>query len=157
MTYSPLLIANYFIEKSLSSGQIITPMKVVKMVYIAHGWHLAVLGKPLIAESVQAWKYGPVIPSVYHAFKVFGSDPIKAPLTPGNTEYDLIAPQTREILDRVWEAYGQYSALQLSSITHLPNTPWEQIAHKGETIIPDDLILDHYEQLYKNQLRGVSR
>ncbi len=47
-----LAVANFFVEKSISTGIELTPMKVIKMVYIAHGWHLAIKNSPLIAEAV---------------------------------------------------------------------------------------------------------
>jgi uncharacterized phage-associated protein len=52
-------------------------MKLIKTVFIAHGFYLASKDKPLVNEFVQAWKYGPVIDSVYHEFKGLGHKPIK--------------------------------------------------------------------------------
>jgi uncharacterized phage-associated protein len=69
--YDAIAIANYFIEKSLATGKRLTPMQLVKLVYIAHGWYLARTGKPLLADAVQAWQFGPVIPTLYHEFKQF--------------------------------------------------------------------------------------
>src|SRR5882724_82988 len=66
-----LSIANYFIKKARESGAEMTPMKLIKLVYISYGWYLAFANKPLINEKVQAWKYGPVVPSVYQEFKKF--------------------------------------------------------------------------------------
>ena len=70
--YRSLAVANWFIE-NLSK---ITPLKLQKLIYFAHGWHLAIRDQPLIDELVEAWEYGPVIPNVYHEFKVFGNQPI---------------------------------------------------------------------------------
>jgi len=61
---TPLAVANYFIKKSQDDGIAVTPMQLVKLVYIAHGWHLGLHHSQLLTESIQAWKYGPVIPSV---------------------------------------------------------------------------------------------
>ena len=52
-------------------------MKLIKLVYIAHGWHLALEnGKSLISEAVMAWKYGHVINSLYQKLKRYGSQDI---------------------------------------------------------------------------------
>jgi len=76
--YNPLAVANYFIYKSIDEGVSITPMKVLKLVYIAHGWHLGIRKEPLITEQTEAWKYGPVVESVYIAFKKYGKNDIDA-------------------------------------------------------------------------------
>ena len=43
-----------------------TPMHVLKLVYLCHGWCLGFTGEALINEPVEAWTYGPVVPTVYH-------------------------------------------------------------------------------------------
>ena len=69
-------VANYFLDIAERDGKTLNPMKLQKLVYIAHGWHLAIRRRPLIRESVEAWKYGPVIADLYHEFKKFGNMPI---------------------------------------------------------------------------------
>ena len=51
-------------------------MKVQKLVYYAHGWHLGLADAPLIGELVEAWRWGPVIRSLYAALAEFGNQPI---------------------------------------------------------------------------------
>jgi len=75
-TYSPYSIASYFLHKAAESNQTLTPMKVIKLVYLAHAWNLGLFGNPLFEEKAQAWKYGPVIPSLYHALKFFGNEDV---------------------------------------------------------------------------------
>lgn len=65
-TLCPVLVADYFITNAVGS---LTPLQVIKMVYIAHGYSLALLDEPLVEEAVEAWRYGPVLPSVYHTVK----------------------------------------------------------------------------------------
>jgi len=78
MPYPALAIANEFIKVARERNKQLTPMELLKLVYFAHGWYLALSGVPLINEPVQAWRFGPVIPSIYHAFKRYGSGPIIA-------------------------------------------------------------------------------
>ncbi|MCC7437458.1 MAG: DUF4065 domain-containing protein [Armatimonadetes bacterium] len=63
--YDSRIVGNSFLDIALKDGTALTPMKLLKLVYIAHGWHLGIMGKPLISDEVQAWKYGPVIPKLY--------------------------------------------------------------------------------------------
>ncbi|MEZ4930526.1 MAG: DUF4065 domain-containing protein [Saprospiraceae bacterium] len=149
-----LEIANYFIEKSLESGEELTPMKLNKLVYIAHGWYLGLADKPLIGEAAQAWKYGPVIPSVYHRFKSYGGAQITSlePASDMVTIPEVKDDELKEFLQRIWDVYGRLSGLQLSSLTHQEGTPWSVTRHRygdnqdnGGAMIPNDLIKQHYK------------
>lgn len=33
-------------------------------------------GQPCFKEEIEAWDFGPVVPEVYHEFKIFGSSDI---------------------------------------------------------------------------------
>lgn len=127
-------------------------MKLIKLTYIAHGWNLAFCKEPLIAESVQAWKYGPVIESLYHSFKHYGNGSIPAKEAEAITPEEMAAP-VRAVLEKTWEKYSPLSAVHLSSLTHQPGTPWSQVWAEGKatrwTVIPDDRIQDFYERKLK--------
>jgi uncharacterized phage-associated protein len=64
-TYECDLIANELLSLSARDTAPLTVMKLLKLVYIAHGWYLAFADKPLISEKVEAWDYGPVRASAY--------------------------------------------------------------------------------------------
>ena len=103
-----------------------TPMHVIKLVYLCHGWTLGLKDAPLITEPVEAWRYGPVVPSTYHTYKAFGGGPIT--VVPQERTADMDDLQARLIV-AVLNAYQSYSALQLSNITHQPGTPWHETYH----------------------------
>jgi len=141
--YRAIAIANYFISLAKKSEdpalrQSLTPMKLQKLIYFAHGWHLALTGNPLIMEQIEAWKYGPVIPSIYHEFKACGNEPITelANIFVFGADDDILSgemttpmvendPNTESFLNRIWEVYGKYTGIQLSNATHAPGTPWQ--------------------------------
>ncbi len=157
MPFSAAAVANEFLHLAHSGGQTITPLKMQKLVYFAHGWHLAITGKPLITEPIQAWQYGPVISSLYQIFKEAGANPISfAASVPiqngfiaaklereGNAADVAIAKQ---IIERVWNQYGKYTAAQLTTITHSENSPWAKVEHKErpEQTIPNEWIRDYF-------------
>ena len=123
-----------------------TPMHVLKLVYLAHGWMLGLYSEPLINESAEAWRYGPVVPSVYHCYKSFRGDPI---LHGEVDRTDQLDPHQTGIIDQTCEGYGQFTALQLSSLTHKKGTPWD-ITYRAKGLgapIPNELILQHYQRL----------
>ena len=141
--YNPVYIANYFIEKAHESNQKITPLKLQKLVYFAHGWYLALAKQPLINETVEAWPYGPVIPGLYQEFKAWGKNNItkaaKGFAINGTTfyEYDLEIDkddQIRVFLDKIWNKYGKLDGYLLSAITHLPGSPWDKTRKAAKTI-----------------------
>jgi uncharacterized phage-associated protein len=120
-------------------------MQVLKLVYIAHGWHLGVYGRPLVNEPIEAWKYGPVIPSLYHEYKRYGSSVIKNGSSKSPAGFDS---EEKSTIEQVWKGYGGRTGISLSSLTHEPGTPWsitvQQTGHGS--IISNDLIEDFYRR-----------
>ena len=157
--YSAKAVANYFLDRSPpKSGGAVTQMKLHKLLYFAHGWHFAFRDQPLLDELIEAWKYGPVVPSLFHEFKDFGSRPIlrkafDVEICRGN-ELALTAPRigkdddfVRRRLDRIWEVYGMMNAGQLSHIVHLPSSPWT-LARKKYALIRNAPILNEEMLLF---------
>jgi uncharacterized phage-associated protein len=148
--YRATTVANEFFELAHAAGRRLTPMQYVKLTYIAHGWSLALFGRPLIREPVEAWKYGPVIPTLYRELKHFGSGPVTTP--PVQSIFGSKEPldqADRELIADVYRKYGTLSGVQLSHLTHRPGTPWSEMYDpEGWGIaIPDRLIRSHYEEL----------
>jgi uncharacterized phage-associated protein len=140
-------IANFLLKKADVSGNPLTPMQLLKLVYIAHGWNLGFYGRPLIRDEVQAWQYGPVIPRLYNKVKDFRDQPVKGPLLADTV--DTMTEIDRDLLDQVWHVYGEMSGPALSRLTHAPGTPWALTYKPGKwgIRIPNDLIEDHYRKL----------
>lgn len=153
MAYAPATIANYFFDKASAEGRALTPMQLIKLVYIAHGWHLGYFGQPLINEEVEAWKFGPVIGSLYRQLKHYGSGAvtqrIRTVSPPWTVQFD---PNVQRLLDHVWNAYKGYSGLQLSTLTHQQGTPWYVAWHErgGHTYmgapVSNEDIARHYRE-----------
>lgn len=155
-------IANYFLDLAARDGVPVDPLKIQKLVYIAHGWHLAITGGPLIYQTVMAWKYGPVIRDLYRAFREYGGRAIDGRATePPDWEHTTeprpysaeLSPESQAVLDRTWQVYGRNTGVELSSLTHDFGTPWDQVAGKlrpseiRDVMIPDGMIQKHYLQL----------
>ena len=130
----------------LRRGTETTPMHVLKLVYISHGWTLGLYGRSLINEPAEAWRYGPVVPSVYHRYKSFRGDPITTEPVDRSDAFD---DEQRDVIEQVHEVYGDFTALQLSALTHKPGTPWDVTYREygAGVIIPNELIRDYYKRL----------
>jgi len=152
MTYSPAAIANYFLSKASQEGRTLTPMQLIKLVYIAHGWHLGYFDRPLISERVQAWKFGPVIDSLYHCLKQYGNGAITSFIPiPLQSSTMISDANSIALLDHVWRSYSSYNGMQLSTMTHQPNTPWSRVWEASGRFnrseeIPEEEIKAHYKQ-----------
>lgn len=57
MAHDARAVANYMLAVAEKKGMTLTPMQVLKLVYLAHGWSLAWFGRPLIRDDVEAWDY----------------------------------------------------------------------------------------------------
>ncbi len=122
MTYSASTIAKTFIALSDSEiGDIISNLKLQKLLYYAQGYHLAMYNEPLFSEDVIAWRYGPVVPDVYQEYKHFGSGAIQL-----SEDFDSasINSEDLELIQEVFNTYGQFSALKLMNMTH-EEMPWK--------------------------------
>ena len=130
-----LAVANEIIILAKAAGNPPTQMKLQKLLFYAHGWHLALADTPLIDQQFEAWRYGPVVPSIYHSFKYYRMLPITALGTEmraiGTSSVEFIPPQlsagngyAAALLRKTWEIFGHYSGGQLSAMTHAEGTPW---------------------------------
>lgn len=140
--YDALKIANWFISRAQRDDKILTVMMILKMCYIAHGWHLESREMPLFWNRIEAWQYGPVIRDVYFAFRLQGLEVAEQALVEG----EEIDPDVREFLEEVYQIYGDLPAFWLSELTHVSGGPWD-IATKERgyyALIPDALIKEHY-------------
>lgn len=149
-----LSIANFFIDKSLKEESELSPLKLLKLVYISHGWYLGLEDSPLIDDKIEAWKYGPVVPKIYHSFKHYGNEQIT------NLDFDIqtfsyLQPNDNRIvafLKKIWEVYNPFTALQLSAMTHEINSPWDIVWNqqngkaKFSAEIPNDIIKNYYKK-----------
>ena len=176
------VVANFFLQRAFKQQKSISPMKLIKLVYIAHGWCLAALDHYdiLNGEKVEAWDYGPVIPSLYHEFKRFGSQNIdiySSDLLAEEESTFYTKPRFIEeiksiewrleeenkksnikdkiifILETIWDGYKDYSAWGLSQKTHENGAPWDQ-TNKGNSKIIDNEKIEKYYIDFLNRVLG---
>ncbi len=132
--FNSLEIANYFIRLSKRDKVKLDNLQLQKLVYIAHGWYLGYKGEPLLDELPQAWRHGPVVPTVYHSFKDYGPGEIdKYAKVLDFGKLDFVSPsfnadankETAKILGVIWDHYKQFSGIELVNLTHQKGTPWD--------------------------------
>ena len=115
-------------------GELVSNLKLQKLLYYMQGYHLAVFNKPLFNEEIEAWMYGPVVPNVYNEYSRFGNKGIECNETPITLSEDEEA-----LFDEVYEVYSQYSAYGLMNLTH-KEKPWETTSTGVGNIISKEKI-----------------
>lgn len=156
---NPNAICNYFIEKSFNEGIGISPLKLIKLVYISHGWYLALTDKPLISECIIAWAYGPMISSIYNNFKYSGNAIITSliynKLNNGNIYYyQLNDSSIIPFLNKIWLEYKKFDDITISSLCNRDGTPFSLT--RKNNIIPNDFIKYYYKKLRIENEKHIS-
>ncbi len=156
--HDPRAIANKILEIRTEAGEPLTVMQLIKLVYIADGWSLALHGKPLSSHDPEAWQYGPVYRSVYNDFRQFGSQPVTSPAYVMGSQVpftEQFSQEEEQLLRAVVKAYGKLSAFALSNLTHQPETPWSKAYSMGAySEIGLGEMKAHFDTLKEKRLRA---
>ena len=134
--------AKYLCERS---SWTLTHLALQKILYIAHMFHLGRVDQPLIDGRFEAWDLGPVVPSVYHAMKVFGNQPIYDVF--GSPIHLADGPE-KDTLTEAAEALSKKTPAQLVSITHWEQGAWAEHYVPGARgiAIPNESIKREYRE-----------
>lgn len=123
MSYPVIDIANKVIANTdISQGEIISNLKLQKMLYYLQGFFIAAFDKKLFEESIEAWQYGPVVREAYFHFKDFGAAAI---VLKGDENIIGLPLSENQLFQEVMQEYGQFSAIKLMKMTH-EELPWKK-------------------------------
>lgn len=115
-------VAEYILSNSNpQEGDIISHLKLQKLLYYCQGFHLAIRNAPLFSESIHHWDHGPVVPDLYYQYKKYGNAALPIP---ENFDDSVITQSEKEVIDEVLTVYGQFSAWKLRNMTH-DEPPWK--------------------------------
>ena len=150
--HSALDVAAWFLnEVDRKAGDSITNLKLQKLVYYAQAWAVALLGRPLFSETVEAWAHGPVVDVVYQEYKGHGFGSL-----PRSRRKPRFEPEERVILEDVLAVYGEHSAKFLEALTH-SEQPWQSVwgdrpaNSRSRREIPVERMQDFYLQQYEHR------
>lgn len=147
--YVPMYVANYVIKRSNELDYDINNLKLQKILYFLQAEYLSEYGKRLFDEYMEKWKYGPVTPSVYHEYKIFGAKDIqesdikvivrlpREDETPNllgtyiKEDYDdsMIDEEDRERIDSMLRSIGNTNPFDLVDETHR-HSIWRDYSEK---------------------------
>ncbi len=164
-------MANYFIDLAAANNEEIKPLRLMKLIYIAHGYMLAILDRSVLNDrfdKVEAWRYGPVIPSVYHSFKIYGNSPIAKKTTiftdetnrQGDMTYCIVMPnledkEARNVCQFVYKRYSNFTDWEIVEFLHKPESPWGLVYEEGKNnVIPDLYTKVYFKKLVSSLIKS---
>lgn len=99
----------------------VTPMKLQKLLYYCQGYSLALTGKPMFEDEIEAWRYGPVVPAVYYEYKAYGGQTIPLHVVGDVCDIDDVDASIARLVVR---EKGNMSGIALANMTH-KEVPWK--------------------------------
>lgn len=141
-------VARYILQ---NLGRPVAAVRLQKLVYYAQAWHLVWDEQPLFDDRIEAWANGPVVRALYATHR--GKFSVRAEDFPSGDPEALTASE-RESVDAVLGYYGDYTAHQLSELTHRED-PWREARSKagllqgerGEALITHVAMVEYYDGL----------
>ena len=158
MPIDPRSLANLILDEADRTGVGLKNLALQKLLYFAHAIYLIEEKRPLVTGYFEAWKYGPVHPAAYQAFKSAGAQTITFraermdPAT--GVRFQIPPPDdlaVRRYAVRIMHSYGRMTPGRLVDIAHAKGAPWDFIVNKGRTSlafglrISDDVIVQHFK------------
>ena len=135
-------VAMYFVcQADTDAGDVVTNLKVQKLLYYAQGASLALRGIPLFEEDFERWQHGPVVREIYHSLKEFRSSHIAIPTACADAAN--LTGEERSLLSEIYNKFGQFSAWRLRDMTHAEEA-WK--ATSPNAVISKDLIRDSFQK-----------
>lgn len=152
------MVARKFHSLADGNDPLLTPLKLMKLVFITQGWHLAFYDRELIYENVEAWPNGPVFPDLYDVVNKYGDGLVEKVSKSPNEKYfsekgllGEIHNGAITIIEYVSEQYNDWTGEKLSALTHMKKSPWHDTCVEfGGTdmapIIQHSLIKKYYKK-----------
>lgn len=146
------------VAKFILSVRPMSHLKLQKLLYLSYEKFLKSTGEKLFTDPIVAWKYGPVVESVYEEFKGNGANPIpfeddevilsshQLSVTPSfmrvlSSEHGVTSIDT---ITSVLQEYIDLTPWDLVEVTHQVGKPWQKVYRQNENkVITDEIILSY--------------
>ncbi len=153
-TTDAMSVAKWFVDRANSEfvdeggvAEGLTNLKLQKLLYFAQAACLSLKDEPLFTDKIEAWKFGPVVPSVYHVLKNFGNQPVKI-----SSPTKEVSHEAGLLLEDIWSVYGKFSAHELVNITH-NHLPWRRVYESEDE--NNEITNESLKQFYLNYFQLV--
>jgi len=150
MTVKSIDVAKYILDQNETP---MTTMKLQKLVFYSHAWHLVWKKEPLVSNEVfQAWENGPVSYLLFDAHRgkyVVSKEDFQV------GDPSELSDSGKEVVDVILSHYGKLTGGELSELTHAEE-PWLKVRTglKNKTLTSQDMsnqsIVEFYSWLGDN-------
>lgn len=123
---SALEVARYILYTAYKYGDVITNLKLQKLLYYVQAEYLVKTGgRVLFFEPIEAWQFGPVVSDVYEKYKNYGRNPIDdKDLYDEDPRCFELTEEEKAIIERALGKYMGVSAYELVESIH-SDAPWK--------------------------------
>jgi uncharacterized phage-associated protein len=122
-------------------GEAMSNLKINKLLYYVQGWALALFDRPIFADSIIAYRHGPVVPAIYKKYKNELAIPV-----PSDSGVSSLTDSQKKLIHAVYVHFGKFSAWKLRDMTH-EESPWAE-SQQSATIDRA-----HIKRFFKRQLK----
>ena len=125
MSYDVLEVCRHVINYSNEQDYGISNLKLQKVLYFIQAYFLIDKTKnaPCFDDKIEAWNFGPVVPTAYHEYKQYGSGDIPTIESYVLFVTDVITDEDKNRINKVVDKFSGYSATDLVALTHR-QSPW---------------------------------
>lgn len=133
--YKAMDVADYIVYYCNEIGKKISHLQLQKILYFLEGKYL-IQNKSLFKEEIAKWKLGPVVETVYHEYKTFGSGNINyvpkrleikldGSLIYSDFNKDAIKPEDKSKIELIVKKYIDIDPFKLVEESH-QHDPWKK-------------------------------
>lgn len=137
-----VLLARYIIQQAQKKG--IYDMSITKLQKLLYAFDGGMLANDIniVNENCKAWQYGPVYPKVFKKINPDDFEKDYSKLEFPEITNSKYKNEIEAMVNAVLDVFGKYTAVQLSSWSHMEGSPWSQTAINQ--IIPKELIKEYF-------------
>lgn len=104
----------------------VTQIHIQKLMFLFEAYYMNMKDVSFLYEcEFKAWNFGPVAIPLYKRFKVYGKNEIcltDEEMAQGNS----ISNEKKQLMEELFEAFKEFSAMDLVKFTHAEGSPWKE-------------------------------
>ena len=129
--YSAIDLAKYIVRKCIADKLPISNLQLQKILYYIQKYFLQSKCVPFFYENIEAWIFGPVVPSVYYYFSGAGAMPITlCEDIQGNLD-SIFSEDEKAIINKIVEEKRLLNPWDMVAETHKLGGAWATIYQNG--------------------------
>jgi len=145
-----MIVAEQVVDFCNAHGDLITNLRLQKLLYYIQAWFLALHNEPLFSDPIVASASGPIQETVFSEYQYCGIGPIVRP-SRGRQVPKKLAGHIQDVM----EAYGHLSTFDLERVSK-SEEPWRSarqnldLGDAARPVIPMEVMKRFYEQKHRD-------